>query len=197
MPTITSVSMAKVISFSLCVAACPALATVSDAALGVIVDFEQFDVGDDLATVNAGLAPLGITFDAAFPSTFEVVLEAGGSGNKAVRAMPFGAAGAVDIVANFAYPVASLSVEFVANPDPPGFLSLEAYGAHQNAGGLDISQFLFEAHAFSSTGTLQLTWSDVFDPPPQIRAATMGVARGGTLAFNDIDNRGGAVVPAP
>ncbi|MCG8450324.1 MAG: hypothetical protein MI725_12205 [Pirellulales bacterium] len=164
---------------------------------GVTVDFEQFNVGDDLTTVNAALAPLGVTFDAAFPTSFEVVLDPGDAGNKVVRAKPFGAAGAVDFVANFSQLVESVSVEFVTNPDPVSLISLEGYTANQSASALNVADFALQDSAFVSTGTLQIAWSTFFAPPSQLRAATMGVASGGAPAFNYIDNLTFTPIPEP
>jgi len=163
-------------------------AAFSGGAHGETIDFEQFNVGDDLATVNAGIAALGVAFDAAFPETFEVVLDPGDSGNKVIRAKPFGAAGAVDFVANFTALVESVSVEFVTNPDPVTVIVLEAYGANQIGSAVNTGDFLFDEVVFADLGMLQLVWSDIFAPPTQIRAATMSVASGGAPAFNYIDN---------
>jgi hypothetical protein len=170
-----------------------ASAAFSSSAHSETIDFEQFNVGDDLATVNAGIAALGVAFDAGDPTTFQVVLDPGDSGNKVIRAKPFGAAGAVDFVANFTALVESVSVEFVTNPDPVSLIALEAYGANQDANALNIGDFLFSDSAFADSGTLQLVWSDIFAPPTQIRAATMSVAGG--PAFNYIDNL--TFVPEP
>lgn len=163
-----------------------ALSAWSNPTYGVVIDFEQFDVGDDLATVNAALSPLGITFDATFPLTFEVVLDPGDAGNKVIRAKPFGAAGAVDFVANFSSLVETVSVEFVTNPDPVSVISLGSYNANQVASALDPTDFLFGTSLFLSSGTLQLNWPG--PPPSPILAATMGVASDGAPSFNYIDN---------
>ena len=167
----------------------------SGAAHGETIDFEQFNVGDDLATVNAGIASSGVAFDAAFPETFEVVLDPGDSGNKVIRVKPYGAAGAIDFVANFTTLVESVSVEFVTNPDPVTVIVLAAYDANQSAGALNTLDYLFEQSAFVAFGTLELVWADVYGPPTQIRAATMGVASGGAPDFNYIDNL--TFVPEP
>jgi hypothetical protein len=167
----------------------------SGAAHGETIDFEQFNVGDDLATVNAGIASSGVAFDAAFPETFEVVLDPGDAGNKVIRAKPYGAAGKIDFVANFTGLVDSVSVEFVTNPDSVTVIVLDAYDANQNAGALNTLDFLMEEYAFSAFGTLQIVWTNVFAPPSQIRAVTMGVASDGAPSFNYIDNL--TFVPEP
>jgi hypothetical protein len=172
-----------------------ASAAFSGAAHSETIDFEQFNVGDDLATVNAGIAALGVTFDAAFPETFEVVLDPGDSENKVIRAKPYGAAGAVDFVANFTALVESVSVEFVTNPDPVTVIVLEAYGANQIASAINVSDYLFQDDAFLDSGTLEVVWAAISASPTQIRAATMGVASDTAPAFNYIDNL--TFVPEP
>jgi hypothetical protein len=170
-------------------------AAFSGGAHGETIDFEQFNVGDDLATVNAGIAASGVAFDAAYPETFEVVLDPGDSGNKVIRAKPYGAAGAVDFVANFTELVESVSVEFVTNPDLVTLLVLEAYDANQIAGALNTPDYIFEQSAFAAFGTLEVVWADMYGPPTLIRAVTIGVASGGAPAFNYIDNL--TFVPEP
>ena len=63
--------------FVTCLTVLVALASFAGQASAVTISFEEFNVGDGLSEVNAVTAPLGITFDAAFPATFEVVLDPG------------------------------------------------------------------------------------------------------------------------
>jgi hypothetical protein len=50
------------------------------------IDFQAFNVNDLLATVNAGVAGLGVSFDAVFPSSFVVALDPVDASNRGVLA---------------------------------------------------------------------------------------------------------------
>lgn len=76
----------------------------------ITLTFEEFDVGDTLADVNAVTAPLGVTFDAILPGTFHV----GIIGSNKVLTSEMHYTGA-DILANFSFPVGLVQVEFPQN----------------------------------------------------------------------------------
>ena len=170
-------------------------------AKAMTIDFESFNVGDGLSQVNAITTPLGITFHAAVPSTFQVVQDPSDPGNNVLRAQPLG--GAADILANFSAVVDSLSVEFIDNPgdpitNPGGAIpvgsQITTYLTPQIANSL-TNDFGPSAFGYDPV-TLEIVWSSIYAPPSQIRSLQM--EQDGSIAeFVYVDNISFQPIPVP
>ena len=192
--------------FTLAAPVITALVTGSLSAAPITLDFEQFDVGDGLAEVNAVTAPLGITFDAANPASF-AVSDVGG--NKFLRADPGGASGVAGIVLNFNADVDFVEAAFIDNPFKFGGVSnvtsqIDTWDATQNPAALNIANFLLGDFAFVDPATLNLRFSDVFFTPASPRFRALSIEQSGTqTAFLAVDDiliefvESSTVVPEP
>ena len=80
----------------------------------ITLDFENFNLSDNLATVNTYSTPLGATFSAVFPATFSVVQDPNNVANKILssQTLPSDA----DVLINFTSAVNFVMVEFIDNP---------------------------------------------------------------------------------
>lgn len=81
----------------------------------VLVDFESFQIGDGLSTVNAFTVPLGATFIPVYPNQFSVITDPNNNSNKILSAAtsPQNA----DILVNFSAPVDFVRIQFINNPE--------------------------------------------------------------------------------
>lgn len=174
-------------SFQASVTAAVLVAASAHRAGAETVTFESFGIGDGLAQVNAATAPLGFTFDAANPSSFQVVQHPGDPEGKVIAAEPHSAAGAVGIVINFAVPVDFVQAEFIGHPGK--IAVLEIYQAPQTAAALVVvPDYVGQVISWTGPGVLRLAWTDRRSPPSRLYAGTMD--RGGLVpgALTYVDN---------